>query len=1079
MKSLISVFFSVILLFSMLGIQPPAYANSNTSLEKFSNEMFEVNSDELDKGKSVEDYAKCRVIVKATSNPYTYENAKCVVGNNNRYIYQYSDTETAQKAVEYYNSLPYVKWAEIDGIVEGKASSYGNPMIQSDDAIEYIIKKSLPENEVKVAMLDTGAGFGATILRGRVFDSGVNLSDSGTEGSAKADNVHGTHTASIVVDNTPENVKIYAYKVLDRFGYGSNLSVALGIDMAVADGADIINLSLVSYKYSQLVYDSIKDAYDAGVIIVCAAGNEQCDTSKSYPAAFDEVYTVGSIDINGNASLYTNFGDEIDFVAPGHYVEVTSTKVCSGTSYSAPFITAAVAILLSINPDYDSEQIKQLLIDSCIPYEYLKYHDGFHSVEDYNPETTDNFAFMYEYNEDERLYYGNGMPQILNAISIAQKDIVSPIISEETGIYHESFDVTIDAPEGCEIYYTTNESYPTKNNAKLYTEPITISYSQSIRAVAYSADGVRSNPVSREYKMEYFADEKDFTINSSGYITGYSGELAEFVVPDSINGITVTGVDEGAFYRNKNIIGITFPDTMTYIGIEALSSSSIKYVTAPGLTYIDESGLQADNLIYLNAPKLEKIEFGGLSTANLRQIEFPNLKYAGTSAFGSNKNVKTVVLPELEYVSAAMFTNCYVLKSVRLDKATVVDAGAFSNCYWLKIVDIPNLEAFLSTEYSPFSTFYQCNNLVDVSFEKLTTLTVTNCFESCSHLKNVHMPSVKSIPYKTFAGCSDLENISLKSTEQIDGWAFKSVHSYSMVLDIPNVTHIEENAFDDCFLMLLDAPSLVSAKSFPKGNGTSIVLSSKFQECTFNAKGYNITIYGTPDTYAQTYAEQNGLTFINAPAIINDLPSEYFEGTLTFDVAGFNKIYRWFGTNNENGTGVKLLSTSTTEKDFDPSDFNYKYYFSIILSRDNGYNRSVKTSLCENTLYSSTPIPDARVTIATPSERTVKYGESIVLYANATGLPEGAKIKWRIVEGSGVTLDPSASGTTCTVTSKSNGQVTIEAYAVDKNGNSIVNKKGNRVYDREGITSEVSLWWIILYYIKQMFSVTKTTLYFF
>ena len=127
-------------------------------------------------------------------------------------------------------------------------------------------------------------------------------------------------------------------------------------------------------------------------------------------------------------------------------------------------------------------------------------------------------------------------------------------------------------------------------------------------------------------------------------------------------------------------------------------------------------------------------------------------------------------------------------------------------------------------------------------------------------------------------------------------------------------------------------------------------------------------------------------------------------------------------------------------------------------------------------LYSSTPSSDARITIAPPSERTIQYGESINLYANATGLPEGAKIKWRIVEGSGVTLDPSVSGAICTVTSKSNGFVTIEAYAVNKNGNTLVNDKGNRICDREGISSEVSLWWIILYYIRQMFGITNTAI---
>lgn len=163
--------------------------------------------------------------------------------------------------------------------------------------------------------------------------------------------------------------------------------------------------------------------------------------------------------------------------------------------------------------------------------------------------------------------------------------------------------------------------------------------------------------------------------------------------------------------------------------------------------------------------------------------------------------------------------------------------------------------------------------------------------------------------------------------------------------------------------------------------------------------------------------------------------------------------------------------------ELDPAGQNFKYYYCVVSSDDNGYTGTVKTGLCSNMLYSALVVPsNARIIIAAPSNRYLKYGESINLYANATGLPEGAKIKWRIVEGNGVTLDPSVSGKICTVTSKSNGNVTIEAYAVDKNGNSIVNKKGNRVYDREGITSEVSLWWIILHFVKQLFGITKTAM---
>ena len=130
-------------------------------------------------------------------------------------------------------------------------------------------------------------------------------------------------------------------------------------------------------------------------------------------------------------------------------------------------------------------------------------------------------------------------------------------------------------------------------------------------------------------------------------------------------------------------------------------------------------------------------------------------------------------------------------------------------------------------------------------------------------------------------------------------------------------------------------------------------------------------------------------------------------------------------------------------------------------------------------LYSATAVSaNARIIISTPSNRYLKYGESVNLYANATGLPEGAKIKWRIVDGSGVTLDASASGKRCTVTSVSNGFVTLEAYAVNSKGGIIYGKNGNRIYDQEGISSEVSLWWIFLHWFRQTFQITKNVINF-
>ena len=197
----------------------------------------------------------------------------------------------------------------------------------------------------------------------RVIDSGYNFSNTGEENSAiEQENLHGDFVASVILDNTPENVKIYAYKVLNNYAQGSNSGVSLGIDMAVADGANIINMSLGSDEFSNAVYDSIKNAYSKGVVVVCAAGNEGDDVSKHYPGAFEEVFTVGSIDRNGNHSFFSNYGEEVDFVAPGHNIETMPTYQEYGTSFSAPFVSAAAAMVLSVNPELTIDETKNILM---------------------------------------------------------------------------------------------------------------------------------------------------------------------------------------------------------------------------------------------------------------------------------------------------------------------------------------------------------------------------------------------------------------------------------------------------------------------------------------------------------------------------------------------------------------------------------------------------------------------------------------------------------------------------------------------------------------------------------------------
>ena len=123
------------------------------------------------------------------------------------------------------------------------------------------------------------------------------------DGWTEAGISHGTMVAGIIgaegdnsigVTGVTWKTKIMPLRVLNDRGEGKISSVVRAIDYAVANGADIINLSFVTYNYSDALQGAIARAYKAGVIVVAAAGNDQTNgegrnTSKSpiYPACMD------------------------------------------------------------------------------------------------------------------------------------------------------------------------------------------------------------------------------------------------------------------------------------------------------------------------------------------------------------------------------------------------------------------------------------------------------------------------------------------------------------------------------------------------------------------------------------------------------------------------------------------------------------------------------------------------------------------------------------------------------------------------------------------------------------------------
>jgi uncharacterized repeat protein (TIGR01451 family) len=156
-------------------------------------------------------------------------------------------------------------------------------------------------------------------------------------------------------------------RVLNSSGAGREEWIVRGIEYAVANGADIINLSLVGPRSAALAA-AIENAYAAGVVVVAAAGNSRADTGRTntYPVCADVggvnmVLGVGATDEDGEPASYSNFGQCVDVAAPGSRIwsSVRNNRYrrMSGTSMASPFVAGAAGLYLALHPDASPAEV--------------------------------------------------------------------------------------------------------------------------------------------------------------------------------------------------------------------------------------------------------------------------------------------------------------------------------------------------------------------------------------------------------------------------------------------------------------------------------------------------------------------------------------------------------------------------------------------------------------------------------------------------------------------------------------------------------------------------------------------------
>ena len=407
-------------------------------------------------------------------------------------------------------------------------------------------------------------------------------------------------------------------------------------------------------------------------------------------------------------------------------------------------------------------------------------------------------------------------------------------------------------------------------------------------------------------------------------ITGYSGSVSALAIPQTIDGHTVVAIGNVAF-RGSCLVNVTIPDTVTEIGASAFAGckqlstvqlsnkltklGELAFSDCTSLTSIRiPKSLETASCTYYGAGPFKgclalqnvELETGMTkipdnllaSCPGFTAITIPDsVTQIGKSAFSGSK-LESIRIPDtVTGMGDHVFSGCTELKDVTLPNIRQnIVSGMFAGCTSLEKIVLPETVTAIRAD-----AFKDCTSLKDITWSKAPEIIESCAFQNCSALTEVTIPdSVKSIGFGAFSDCSALSTVMIPGTvKTIGSEAFRNCDALTTVTIPDSVTSYGSQMFYDCDALttvklgsgmktipesMFEHCDALESLSIPRcvtsvGNNafkdctkfTSVTIPRSVTSISASAFSYPkiLTIYGVAGTYAETFAKENSIQFVD------------------------------------------------------------------------------------------------------------------------------------------------------------------------------------------------------------------------